>query len=235
METTRRKLLTLLSSIPALGLLGAVSGTTAKAEAKTKAKVGGGFNTEQFYKRVHKNGSTDVMELPDPSAFSAWEKIERNIRATEFQSIIERNRSRGPETDLTSPLSIVDVLNLNKKIVKAHPSLFPTERIMTAPTCKINGEECVAESRYMKAEYTVEFAQDLKSICGLDAETELQSILADEMALELYHLDDMLTVGEQKVGYGICPYIPVQFIRAVDSVTFQPKIRLLTMYGVAKI
>jgi hypothetical protein len=42
-----------------------------------------------------------------------------------------------------------------------------------------------AKSRALKAEYTMELAQDLKAIHGLDAETELSNILSAEMLSEL--------------------------------------------------
>jgi hypothetical protein len=43
----------------------------------------------------------------------------------------------------------------------------------------------VAVSRALKAEYTMELAQDLKAIHGLDAETELANILSSEVLSEL--------------------------------------------------
>ena len=42
-----------------------------------------------------------------------------------------------------------------------------------------------AQSRALKAEYTVELAQDLKAIHGLDAETELANILSAEILAEI--------------------------------------------------
>jgi len=42
-----------------------------------------------------------------------------------------------------------------------------------------------AKSRALKAEYTVELAQDLRAIHGLDAETELANILATEILAEI--------------------------------------------------
>ena len=42
-----------------------------------------------------------------------------------------------------------------------------------------------AKSRALKAEYTMELAQDLKAIHGLDAETELSNILAAEILAEI--------------------------------------------------
>lgn len=43
----------------------------------------------------------------------------------------------------------------------------------------------VAKSRILKAEYTLELAQDLKSVHGLDAEAELSNILATEILAEI--------------------------------------------------
>ena len=42
-----------------------------------------------------------------------------------------------------------------------------------------------AVSRALKAEYTLELAQDLKAIHGLDAETELANILSTEILAEI--------------------------------------------------
>lgn len=42
-----------------------------------------------------------------------------------------------------------------------------------------------AQSRALKAEYTIELAQDLKAIHGLDAETELSNILSSEILAEI--------------------------------------------------
>jgi hypothetical protein len=64
-----------------------------------------------------------------------------------------------------------------------------------------------AKTRALKAEYTLELAQDLKAVHGLDAETELSNILSH------------------------CPYVPLQMVRAVDPDSFQPKIGFKTRYG----
>ena len=42
-----------------------------------------------------------------------------------------------------------------------------------------------AKSRALKAEYSLELAQDLKAIHGLDAETELANILSTEILAEI--------------------------------------------------
>jgi len=49
----------------------------------------------------------------------------------------------------------------------------------------IDRSSVVAKSRALKAEYTIELAQDLKAIHGLDAETELSNILSTEILAEI--------------------------------------------------
>ena len=50
---------------------------------------------------------------------------------------------------------------------------------------QIDKASVTAKSRALKAEYTVELAQDLKAIHGLDAETELANILTTEINAEI--------------------------------------------------
>jgi len=49
----------------------------------------------------------------------------------------------------------------------------------------IDKQTVTAKSRALKAEYTMELAQDLKAVHGLDAETELASILQSEILAEI--------------------------------------------------
>nr|URC24690.1 major capsid protein [Myoviridae environmental samples] len=49
----------------------------------------------------------------------------------------------------------------------------------------IDEQTVTAKSRALKAEYTMELAQDLRAIHGLDAETELANILQAEIMLEI--------------------------------------------------
>ena len=49
----------------------------------------------------------------------------------------------------------------------------------------IEKQTVTAKSRALKAEYTMELAQDLKAIHGLDAETELANILSSEILNEI--------------------------------------------------
>jgi hypothetical protein len=57
-----------------------------------------------------------------------------------------------------------------------------------------------AVSRALKAEYTIELAQDLKAIHGLDAETELANILSTEILAEI-NREVIRTINSQaKIG-----------------------------------
>ena len=57
-----------------------------------------------------------------------------------------------------------------------------------------------AQSRALKAEYTIELAQDLKAIHGLDAETELANILSAEILAEINREVIRKIVVSAKVG-----------------------------------
>jgi hypothetical protein len=61
-----------------------------------------------------------------------------------------------------------------------------------------------AQSRALKAEYSLELAQDLKAIHGLDAETELSNILSTEILAEINRevIRTIYTVAKQGAQYG---------------------------------
>lgn len=69
-------------------------------------------------------------------------------------------------------------------------------------TFNIDKVSVTARSRNLKASYSIEIAQDLKAIHGLDAETELTNILSTEMLAEINrevvrHIYRCATVGAQ--------------------------------------
>jgi hypothetical protein len=75
----------------------------------------------------------------------------------------------------------------------------------------------VAQTRALKAEYTVELAQDLKSVHGLDAEQELSNILSQEITQEL-NREIMRTVyTSAKVGAQVGTATQGVFDLDVDS------------------
>ena len=63
--------------------------------------------------------------------------------------------------------------------------LGSTNGVIPAMSFKIDKTSVTAVTRALKAEYSVELAQDLKAIHGLDAETELANILTTEINAEI--------------------------------------------------
>ena len=64
-------------------------------------------------------------------------------------------------------------------------SYTPTVNAFAEMAFSIEKSTVTARSRALKAEYTMELAQDLKAIHGLDAETELANILSAEILAEI--------------------------------------------------
>ena len=73
-----------------------------------------------------------------------------------------------------------------------------------------------AKSRALKAEYTLELAQDLKAIHGLDAETELANILSTEILAEI-NREVIQTINSQAVGGATGTTLPGTFDLGNDA------------------
>ena len=73
-----------------------------------------------------------------------------------------------------------------------------------------------AKTRALKAEYSVELAQDMKSIHGLDAEGELSSILSNEILSEI-NREVVRTVYSNAKAGAIATAVPGTFDLDVDS------------------
>lgn len=69
--------------------------------------------------------------------------------------------------------------------VGANTSSMETNTAFTEMAFSIDKVTVTAKSRALKAEYSMELAQDLKAIHGLDAETELANILSSEILAEI--------------------------------------------------
>ena len=63
--------------------------------------------------------------------------------------------------------------------------VFATNTAIPEMAFSIEKVPVTAKSRALKAEYTMELAQDLKAVHGLDAETELSNILSTEILAEI--------------------------------------------------
>ena len=90
-------------------------------------------------------------------------------------------------TSQTSNLAASGVYNFGSGMSTAQAEALGTTGNTAFPQMgfSIDKVTVTAKSRALKAEYTMELAQDLKAIHGLDAETELSNILTGEILAEI--------------------------------------------------
>lgn len=124
-------------------------------------------------------------------------------------------------------LAVQTAWELNQRLMDALPEYFVDGRVMSGPVSIINGQTITAMSRAFKLEYTLEYAQNCKGWMTEDAfKSMVVKDLADEFRAEAQKKD--------QEGLVVCPYVPIEIIRCVDSDTFQPKIGFKTRYGLMK-
>lgn len=92
-----------------------------------------------------------------------------------------------PGATNTSPLTAVNTYNTGSAMSTSQAEALGTDSNSAFPQMAFTIEKVTvtANTRALKAEYTMELAQDLKAIHGLDAETELSNILAAEILAEI--------------------------------------------------
>jgi hypothetical protein len=92
-----------------------------------------------------------------------------------------------PGATNTSPLTAVNTYNTGTGMSTAQAEVLGADASSAFPQMGFSIEKVTvtAKTRALKAEYTMELAQDLKAIHGLDAETELANILSAEILAEI--------------------------------------------------
>lgn len=87
----------------------------------------------------------------------------------------------------TSNLAADGLYNFGSGMSTAQAEALGTDSNTAWPEMSFSIEKVsvTAKSRKLKAEYTIELAQDLKAVHGLDAETELSNILSQEILAEI--------------------------------------------------
>ena len=87
----------------------------------------------------------------------------------------------------TSPLTAVNTYNTGAGMGTFQAEALGTDSNTAFPQMAFSIEKVTvtANTRALKAEYSLELAQDLKAIHGLDAETELSNILSTEILAEI--------------------------------------------------
>jgi len=94
--------------------------------------------------------------------------------------------SNGANTFLRAVVNNADLLNgIGATTATGEAFGDADSNAIPSMTFKIDKTSVTARTRALKAEYSVELAQDLKAIHGLDAETELANILTTEINAEI--------------------------------------------------
>ena len=113
---------------------------------------------------------------------------------TQFSSVTSGANTLGqkhvgtiPGATNTSPLTAVNTYNTGYGMSTFQAEALGTDANTAFPEMAFSIEKVTvsANTRALKAEYTMELAQDLKAIHGLDAETELANILSAEILAEI--------------------------------------------------
>jgi hypothetical protein len=92
-----------------------------------------------------------------------------------------------PGATNTTPLTAVNTYNTGMAMSREQGEALGSDSNTAFPEMAFSIEKVTvtANTRALKAEYTMELAQDLKAIHGLDAETELSNILSAEILAEI--------------------------------------------------
>ena len=115
---------------------------------------------------------------------------------TSFSSVVSGANTLGqkdvpnagiPGASNTAALTAVNTYNFGSGMSTAQAEALGTDTNTAFAEMAFSIEKVTvtAKSRALKAEYTMELAQDLKAIHGLDAETELSNILSAEILAEI--------------------------------------------------
>lgn len=99
----------------------------------------------------------------------------------------QKNVGTFPGDSNTTGLSAVNTYNTGSGMSTSQAEALGSSANVAMPEMAFSIEKVTvtAKSRALKAEYTMELAQDLKAVHGLDAETELSNILSAEILAEI--------------------------------------------------
>jgi hypothetical protein len=159
-------------------------------------------------KSVYKTGNAGAGAVNAEALFSEAQTAYSGDSATDAAG---GHSSRGPSglasvTDTDDDSTIVDSGSTYVPTVGAAMSTATAEALGNTGNSfhemgfTIEKATVTAKSRALKAEYTLELAQDLKAIHGLDAETELANILSTEILAEI-NREVIRTINAQaKIG-----------------------------------
>jgi len=104
---------------------------------------------------------------------------------TEASTIRAGTNAIGEKQTGTAPAGSAASYNFAGGMTTADSEALGSSQVFPEMAFSIDKVSVTARSRALKAEYTMELAQDLKAIHGLDAETELANILQSEILAEI--------------------------------------------------
>ena len=141
------------------------------------------------------NGSAITQETFYQEVNTAFSTIAANVGTNVAgigqtnSSLSTTNNGKFPGASNTSPLANVTTYDtgtgMSTSVAEALGSNNSGAGDFSQMAFTIEKVTVTAKSRALKAEYTMELAQDLKAIHGLDAETELSNILSAEILAEI--------------------------------------------------
>jgi|688.fasta_scaffold00037_89 hypothetical protein len=139
--------------------------------------------------RYATGGNSSVQSFNNSGAETFYNEVN-----TQFSSVTSGANTLGqkhvgtiPGATNTSPLTAVNTYNTGYGMSTFQAEALGTDANTAFPEMAFSIEKVTvsANTRALKAEYTMELAQDLKAIHGLDAETELANILSAEILAEI--------------------------------------------------
>jgi len=157
-----------------------------KSRYKT-TKAGANVDTEALFNEPLANFSGDSSTASSPAGGPSGLD---GVSDTDADSTIDDQRN--DPASLIDPYTTAEAESLGEAGGEAFAEMGFT----------IDKATVTAKSRALKAEYSLELAQDLKAIHGLDAETELANILSTEIMAEI-NREVVRTINSQaKTGAG---------------------------------
>ena len=149
---------------PMTGPTGLIFAMRARYNAQGN-KAGSGAGDEAFYNEANTMFS-GVGSAGNPYGFTGTTATDTS---TNFQNQVTANTTSG----IGIPTASAEILGTDNGLAFQQMA-FSIEKVTVT-----------AQSRALKAEYSLELAQDLKAVHGLDAETELSNILSTEILAEI--------------------------------------------------
>ena len=124
-------------------------------------------------------GSTEALFDEADTTFSGDSSAAQSASASGLSGLTDSNSDSSIDNDRTGPTFGGGMPTADAEALGNTSSTF-NEMGFTIEKATVT-----AKSRALKAEYSLELAQDLKAIHGLDAETELANILSTEILAEI--------------------------------------------------